>query len=258
MFLVFSRCAGLLEEGRRLDNLTWRLWNRETFCCNPIKTNSTAPTISILATNSIGYSKADVPNLSSSPGSLAAQKPHEFNTDSNIASTSALVNVTPCQIQRQDSIHNLSCTSKRHTTPDELEKMVITIKEKKELEPLSLVAPLAAKNTPQEPASTPQITSSAVKSKSDYDSNSSAQPASSRGESTPSVVRGFSPLYVSSSYRSLRLLTAPSSIPTTNIAALSEKAYWRANSLPKQPYPQESIYYMELVEFHKRSLCQAL
>ncbi|KAI5292452.1 hypothetical protein KEM55_007788, partial [Ascosphaera atra] len=32
MWMVFSKCADYMEEGRRLENLSWRLWTRETFC----------------------------------------------------------------------------------------------------------------------------------------------------------------------------------------------------------------------------------
>ena len=32
--VVFSRYAEFVEQGRRLENLRWRLWNRETFCCD--------------------------------------------------------------------------------------------------------------------------------------------------------------------------------------------------------------------------------
>jgi hypothetical protein len=105
--------------------------------------------------------------------------------------------------------------------------MVITIKENKDLEPLSLsnlppLAPLATPTTQQ----TPQIITPVVESKSvtsDDASDNSAQRASSESgtseRSTTSVVRGFSPSHVSSSYRSIPLLTAPSSIPTADIAA---------------------------------------
>jgi hypothetical protein len=112
--------------------------------------------------------------------------------------------------------------------------MVITIKEKKDLKPLPLsthsyFTPLpekapepqqAAVVTPQQP--TPAIVESLT---SDSASDASAQPASSESasavseRSSTSVVRGFSPSHVSSSYRSIPLLSAPSSIPTADIVA---------------------------------------
>ncbi|KAN0119954.1 DUF1752 domain containing protein [Hyaloscypha variabilis] len=232
MWTVFSRCAGSLEEGRRLENLSWRLWNRETFCCDPIsEANSTTPAISISARSSEGRYSAEVPSLSGSLDSLADEEALEFDTDNTSTSTSAPVDITRPQIQRQDSVHSRSRGRERHITPDDLEKMVITIKEKKDLEPLSLsnlpLAPLAT-ITPQKPVSAPKTITPvvAVESKSitsDDASDNSAQAASSGSvtseRSTTSVVRGFSPSHVSSSYRSIPLLTAPSSIPTADIAA---------------------------------------
>jgi hypothetical protein len=51
-------------------------------------------------------------------------------------------------------------------------------------------------------------------------SSGSAQLVSSESEqSMISMVKGFSPSHVSSSYRSVPLLTAPLSIPTADIAA---------------------------------------
>ena len=227
-FAVFSRCAGSLEEGRRLENLSWRLWNRETFCCDPVsEANSTTPAISISARSSEGGYTAEVPSLSGSLDSLVDEEAIEFDNDHTSASTSAPVDITRPQIQRQDSVHSRSRGRERHITPDDLEKMVITIKEKKDLSPLSLsnlppLAPLAQATT----TSTPQIITPAVESisfTSDGASDHSAQPASSESctseRSTTSVVRGFSPSHVSSSYRSIPLLTAPSSIPTADIAA---------------------------------------
>jgi hypothetical protein len=114
--------------------------------------------------------------------------------------------------------------------------MVITIKEKKDLEPLSLsipcyLAPVAEKMAqPQQTAEpTQQPTTPAVVESNPLASVSpldgSVQPVSSDSasgnseRSTTSVVRGFSPSHVSSSYRSIPLLSAPSSIPTADIAA---------------------------------------
>jgi hypothetical protein len=118
--------------------------------------------------------------------------------------------------------------------------MVITIKEKKNLEPLAIsipayFAPLEAQ--PQQAAdektqTTTTPTPVIIESKSltsDSASDGSAQPASSISasgssvRSTTSVVRGFSPSHVSSSFRSMPLESAPSSIPTADIAAVHKK-----------------------------------
>ncbi|KAE8453231.1 hypothetical protein EG329_011298 [Mollisiaceae sp. DMI_Dod_QoI] len=234
MWTVFSRCAGSLEEGRRLENLSWRLWNRETFCCDPIsEANATTPAISIASRSSEGrYSTTEVPSLSGSLDSLADEEVLEFDSDNTSTSTSAPLDISRPHILRQDSVHSRSRGRERHITPDDLEKMVITIKEKKDLEPLSLgthsyLAPLANKTEEPAPVTTiPEITTSSIDSQSSSDmaSDQSAQPASTDStssasvKSTTSVVRGFSPSHVSSSYRSIPLLTAPSSIPTTDLA----------------------------------------
>lgn len=235
MWTVFSRCAGSLEEGRRLENLSWRLWNREIFCCEPGEANATTPAISISKRNSEGRYTADVPDLSVSVDSLADEEAVEFDNETS-SSTSAPLDISRPQIQRQDSINSRSRGRERHITPDDLEKMVITIKEKKYVEPLAIgahsyLAPLAEKKS--QPASTIQVrTPAIVESKSlilDSASDRSAQPATDSASgaserSTTSIVRGFSPSHVSSSYRSIPLLTAPSSIPTSNLAPTTLRA----------------------------------
>lgn len=119
----------------------------------------------------------------------------------------------------------------RHITPGDLEKMVITIKEKKDLEPLAAsiytyVAPIVQKSPEPEQATTPQtvaptveisFTSDAGSKLSAHGSQASSAASASSEGSTTSVVRGFSPSHVSSSYRSIPLLTAPSSIPTADL-----------------------------------------
>ena len=114
--------------------------------------------------------------------------------------------------------------------------MVITIKEKKNLEPLALSTHSYLATPPQpkpQQAVDPitQITAptpTIVESKSlasDSPSDRSAQPASSETTSgssvgsRTSVVRGFSPSHVSSSFRTIPLVNVPSSIPTADIAA---------------------------------------
>jgi hypothetical protein len=226
LLLVFSRCAGSLEEGRRLENLSWRLWNRETFCCDPVsEANATTPATSASARTSEGRYTAELPDLSSSPGSVVDEEALDFDHVHN--STCNALDISRPQIRRQDSASSRSRGRERHITPDDLEKMVSTIKEKKDLGPLNLsISPLpphAEEPQTQQQASpapkTPTLDETPVTS------STSAQPASSDSvsgtseRSTTSVVRGFSPAHVSSSYRSIPLLSAPSSIPTADIAA---------------------------------------
>jgi hypothetical protein len=112
--------------------------------------------------------------------------------------------------------------------------MVLTIKEKKDLAPLSLptysfLAPITktpADLTPTAPAPTPapaEIEGKSTNSDASSDKSSPAvnsDSASGMSErSTTSVVRGFSPSHISSSYRSIPLLNAPSSIPESSLAS---------------------------------------
>jgi hypothetical protein len=186
-------CAGSLEEGRRLENLSWRVWNIETFCCDPIsEANATTPAISISQRSSEGRYTADVPDLSSSLDSLADEHVVEFDSESS--STSAPLEISRPQAGRQ------SRGRERHITPDDLEKMVITIKEKKDLKPLDLsissLAPPPEKTSeprsPQESTSQPKIPT--IKIIASKHSSSLTQPASP-------------------------LPTAPSSTPTADITA---------------------------------------
>jgi hypothetical protein len=218
-----------LEEGRRLENLSWRLWNRETFCCAPVsEANATTPAISISERSTDGRYPADLPDLSSSPGSVADEEALEFDND-NTASTSTPLDISRPHIRRQDSVNSRSRGRERHITPDDLEKMVTTIKERKDLEPLKLsIAPPAPEpeetQQAQPAVSTPQSTSALGESSASASSGGSSQTTSDSASgtserSTTSVVRGFSPSHISSSYRSVPLLSAPSSIPEADIAA---------------------------------------
>ncbi|KAL5350944.1 hypothetical protein ACLOAV_004517 [Pseudogymnoascus australis] len=156
IWTLFSRCSGSIEQGRRLENLTWRLWNRETFCCAPGEANATTPAISISQRSSECRYSADIPDLSGSIDSINEEAIESYTEES--ASTSASLTVTRPRVRRKDSGCNRSRGKERHITPDDLEKLVITIKEKKDLEPLTMsthsyLAPLANKIT------SPQITS---------------------------------------------------------------------------------------------------
>ncbi|CCU82266.1 hypothetical protein BGHDH14_bgh06595 [Blumeria hordei DH14] len=149
MWTVFSRCAQSLEDGRRLENLSWRLWNQETFC-----RESTADMVKMVAATTTNKSKVTFP--------------------------------TP-----------------RHITSTNLEKMVMTIKERKSIQPLSFKPkPIIA---PPTPAKSPQL---AVPTPKPIIEKSS--------HSTTSVVRGFSPVMITSPSH---YISGPSSIPTADISA---------------------------------------
>lgn len=180
------------------------------------------------ARTSEGRYTAEVPDLSSSPGSVADEEAIEFDHQHH-HSTSNPLDISRPQIRRQDSASSRSRGRERHITPDDLEKMVSTIKERKDLKPLNLsispLPPVAEKpqSAPQEAAApaptpkTPVVENSVASTSAQAVSSGSVSGTSER--STTSVVRGFSPAHVSSSYRTKPLLSAPSSIPTADIAA---------------------------------------
>ncbi|RDL37110.1 Uncharacterized protein BP5553_04543 [Venustampulla echinocandica] len=230
---VFSRCSESLEQGRRLENLSWRLWNRETFCCDPVsQANATTPSISRPARSSARSESSDLPSLSGSLDSLADEEAIEFDTESSPESNPAALDIPTFQPQGLDSANSRSRGRERHITPDDLKKMMISIKEEKVLEPLAasvhsyLAAPVAKVLAQQQPAaSTLSSAAPAVESgslTSDSCSGHSSPPtldsASGTSErSTTSIVRGFSPSHVSSSFRSVPL-PAAASTPVTDIA----------------------------------------
>lgn len=137
MWTVFSRCADSVEQGRRLENLSWRLWNRETFCCEtgetkqqPFSTAATSLPQDIPTTRI-----PEVPQLSGSVDSVVEEEEAiEFTSESD-----------PVEIVRPRIVRQDSCASsrsrgrERHITSNHLEKIVVSIIQEKEpnLAPLS-------------------------------------------------------------------------------------------------------------------------
>ena len=103
MFAV-SRSASSIEEGRRLENLSWRLWNRETFSCDAVfEANTTTPAISISTRSSGGLYSAEPPSLSGSLDSLSNEGAPEVDLDNTPTHVSAPADTSHPQIQRQNS-----------------------------------------------------------------------------------------------------------------------------------------------------------
>ncbi|CAG8956536.1 hypothetical protein HYFRA_00003924 [Hymenoscyphus fraxineus] len=225
MWTVLSRCSGSIDGGPRYENLSWRLWSREVFCCDPKSETAVATSpISTSARSSEAQSPNEVPSLSGSVDSLVYQEEAiDFESDSSDVTCAPIEMHT----SRTDSISSrVSRGRERHITPQDLEKMVFTIKEKKDLEPLpptidtsvAVLVPLAEDSkTPKivteltSKPSTPiecSITSNCA-SENSHATSDGASGVSER--STTSIVRGFSPSHVSSSFRTIPLVTAPSS-----------------------------------------------
>lgn len=108
---VFSKCANTIPDGKRLENLSWRVWGRETLCCPPQPEKTIVPAID----NPLPP-KEDVPSLSSSPGSAT----DDDSVDSCLA----------------NSALSKSRGKEPHLTPHTLEKIITSIQEQKTFEPL--------------------------------------------------------------------------------------------------------------------------
>ena len=225
-----------MQDGKRLENLSWRIWNRETFCCSQESkarsTTSLRPTFS-------GKPKAaatdiPVPALSSSLDSASSEELEEEEMSSPPTTATTIPKARP-ELQR---VVSRECTSRgreKHITAASFEKIVISIKETQELEPIELPMPTPATN-PSEPPSTSESqdlsnlqlssasvaepaqdttsvtasqatllesSASTVETNDDQASQTVGSESSSNTEmSTHSIVRGFVPGGAPSSYRS--------------------------------------------------------
>ncbi|GAB0134440.1 hypothetical protein EsDP_00002813 [Epichloe bromicola] len=140
MWTVFSRCADSVEQGRRLENLSWRIWQREQLVESSNKRATSAHTIiasSITIPQNVRTESRiqEVPQLSGSVDSLADDEAVE------LTSVSAPFEIRP-RIHRLDS-----STSRRdrHISSDDFEKMIVSIvKDKAPLSAPSQTSPLMA------------------------------------------------------------------------------------------------------------------
>ncbi|KAJ5105661.1 hypothetical protein NUU61_003008 [Penicillium alfredii] len=134
MWMVFSKCADYMDQGRRLENLSWRLWTRETFCVEPEKSSDTS-VLPLLRSEA-----GDLPELSASVESAASDQADRIE---------AHIKRPKCPdyrpaVVREDSMASLGRGKEKHITSLDLERMVLNIKEKKTLEPLTpMVEPAA-------------------------------------------------------------------------------------------------------------------
>jgi hypothetical protein len=254
--IVFSKCKDYMEEGRRLENLSWRLWTRETFCVEP-ETSSDTSVLPLLRSEA-----GDLPELSASVESAASDQADRIEDHIKRPKN---MDYKPAVV-REDSHVNLGRGKEKHITSSGLERMVLNIKEKKDLEPLApmtTVAPPVVDITPRPstPTPTPPSASTAKQAPPSYPSieqhphqstescsttapegndsdganlNNSDTSVSSSGIlptrpgliKSPSIVHGFSPSQVSSSYRSQPKLAAdpgPAKAPIHKPSPLKKK-----------------------------------
>lgn len=226
---VFSKCAESIENGRRYENMSWRVWNRETLCCESQPHLATTPPIDIKSSK---ISTSTVPDLSASVDSLSSVEAEQDRVSH--PEYTAPMDIKAPRIRRLDTSFGTSKGREKHITSLKLEEMVVSIREKQEITPLSpsianavpQTFPSATlSSTSQSPVvdaplrSSDSSTSTAPMSASDSDQslrNTAASDTSAEMLASHSIVRGFSPGHVSSSYRSNTHL-APSPIPVKSI-----------------------------------------
>jgi hypothetical protein len=199
---VFSRCADSVEQGRRLENLSWRLWQKEQFVDSEHKTVSataTNPTHSQPQAIPTDARFIDLPQLSGSVDSVADDEAVE------ITSVSAPLEILRPRIRREDSTTSSRSRRDRHISSDDFEKMIMSIV--KDKAPLSAPTNNAAATVPRkeivipEPESTMfQRTGSTTTESQSPSKNSDAQSEVSRPSpkmaQPTTTVRGFSPAQV--------------------------------------------------------------
>ncbi|KAH8666652.1 hypothetical protein BX600DRAFT_277043 [Xylariales sp. PMI_506] len=227
MWTVFSRCADSVEQGRRLENLSWRLWNRETLCCEEQPRALTSSATS-LPKEIPEIRIPEMPQLSGSVDSVMDdEEAIEFSSESE-----------PMDIVRPEIIRQDSCASsrsrgrERHITSDHLEKMVVSIIKEKEpnLSPLPAISSPSIEpdsddsqptfspqdhetlESPETPATEPMCHSVEQHCEVSPSHTESSELASSAATHSTTVVRGFSPSQIP--IPSLRLMgREPDAIP---------------------------------------------
>ncbi|KAF8246763.1 DUF1752-domain-containing protein [Wilcoxina mikolae CBS 423.85] len=211
MWTIFSKCAESLENGRRLENLSWRLWNRETFCCDHQAPIAAQEPISIKKSKrQESDTYADLPQLSSSVDSA----PSEDELPVQRSDAVGIEGKRPCII-RSNSSSDRYRGKEKHMTPVNLAKIMEDIDRNKSAaeewksQRDQMQRKAASMPTERVPAAMAALSKSAEEG--------------SEPRSTHSVVRGFSPSRISSSYRS-----------TTNIAASTTPSPVKPAPVPSQ------------------------
>ncbi|KAK4241492.1 hypothetical protein C8A03DRAFT_30353 [Achaetomium macrosporum] len=217
MWTVFARCRESVAQGRRLENLSWRLWNRETFCCEGQELIASACASSATSKpQDIQYPSGmvadDLPQLSGSVDSVADEEAVDFTTES------APMDIVRPRIQRQDSCaSSRSRGRERHITSDELEKMVLSIVEAKE--PLNAPLPIL----PRSP-STEENPTSALEPARASSTRTGSPCETSENTSTESVPLQQVPEPMAQSRTIVTRGFSPSQIPVCRITSQASKA----------------------------------
>ncbi|KAL7903964.1 hypothetical protein GGI35DRAFT_464698 [Trichoderma velutinum] len=134
MWTVFSRCADSVEQGRRLENLSWRLWQREQLIDNAHRSSTIQYTKTAPRDNPSEARLPELPQLSGYVDSLADEDTPEF--------TSVLA---PLEIRPRTRRPDFSTSRRdRRISSDDFEKMVVSIvKDKAPLSAPTQTSPLS-------------------------------------------------------------------------------------------------------------------
>ena len=119
-----------MEEGRRLENLSWRLWNRETFCCESKPRFPDTPTSQ--AATPRPQSRKAIPELSASVESLASTTADDYEHPQHSTSHSPPVHIQGLY-SGKSSVESFSSSRGRGKpiSSHALERMVMSIQETK-------------------------------------------------------------------------------------------------------------------------------
>ncbi|KAM5528850.1 DUF1752 domain containing protein [Fusarium oxysporum f. sp. phaseoli] len=181
MWIVLSRYEDSVERGRRLDNLSCRLWSfvrKEKEAAPPTQTLPWRPRIS------------DLSHLSSSVETLVNEEAVDFT------SVSASLELARPRVRRQDSCASAGSKRGCHISPDDFGEMIISIA--KDMDPLTAppVAPVTKESLTVLPACERSGSDSQSPAKSTAAFEGSQKP-SPQSPPLTTVVRGFHPRRVS-------------------------------------------------------------
>lgn len=248
-----------MEDGKRYENMAWRLWARETFCCQP-EHAAVAPQWSF-DQGIAASAAADVPELSTSVASDDSIDPLTTS-----ATTTATQHRSDSSASRPDLRRHDSATSNargKHMTPVDLEKVVSSIQEKKAIKPLSPLPPQLAPQATEThrpdhvlqtagPSASPPLTARrcapelststfATARGSDDLSATGSDASTSTDMSQHSVVRGFEPGQISTSIRSSTNLSATPSILKKTSSFVIRPPPSKAEPLLKKKQPMFTL-----------------
>ncbi|KAF2472470.1 DUF1752-domain-containing protein [Lindgomyces ingoldianus] len=185
LWSVFSKCSPAMEDGKRYENMAWRLWSRETFCCAP--DHIFPPRWSFGRRLS---SDAEIPELSSSVAS------DDSNSETAITATASSRSNSSSRpdIRRHDSTDSRNRGREKHITPIDLEKVLSEDTTPRPSSP----PPTAARFVPESSTSTVATALGSDSMSPPVGSDAST----STDLSSHSIVRGFDSSRISTSMRS--------------------------------------------------------